>query len=279
MSNLVLLTDFGNKEHFVAAMKGIAVSVDRNISIYDITHEIEPCNIWEASWVLANALPFWPPLTVFAAVVDPGVGTLRKSLAVQMNNGNLIICPDNGIITFILDKYKKPEIRIIDEIVHRRPGSEEFYTFAGRDLYAYTGARLAAGIIGYNETGPLHSGDIVLLDYQRARFIDNKKIEGTIVKVEQPFGNLVTDITSVMLRELSGSQEICDIDVQIKHDNHLIYKDKMPLRKSFGYAGQADPLVYIDSSGLIGMAVNGDSFAKKFNIHYGNSWHITISID
>ncbi len=279
MSNLVLLTDFGNKEHFVAAMKGIAVSVDKDISIHDITHEIEPFNIWEASWVLANTLPFWPPLTVFVAVVDPGVGTLRKSLAFRMSNGNLIICPDNGTITFILKKSKNLEIRIIDENIHRRPGSEDFNTFAGRDLYVYTGARLAAGIIGFNETGPLLTGDIVLLDYQRARLIDNQRIEGTIVKVEQPFGNLVTDITSGMLDELSGPLEIFDVGVQIRHDNHLIYTDKIPFKKSFGHAEQAAPLVYIDSSGLVGIAVNGDSFAKMFNIRYGNSWHITISID
>ena len=97
MSNLVLLTDFGNKEHFVAAMKGIAISVSQDISIFDITHEIEPHDIWEASLVLANALPYWPCFTVFVAVVDPGVGTSRKSLAVKISNGNMIVCPDNGI--------------------------------------------------------------------------------------------------------------------------------------------------------------------------------------
>jgi S-adenosylmethionine hydrolase len=279
MSNLVLLSDFGGKEHFVAAMKGVAVSVDKDISIYDITHEIEPFNIWEASWMLVNAVPYWPHFTVFVAVVDPGVGTLRKSLAVQMNNGNLIICPDNGILTFFMDKCKNAEIRIIDENVHRRPASEDFYTFSGRDLYVYTGARLAAGIIAFNETGPLLSGDIVLLDYQKARIVDNKRIEGTIVKVEQPFGNLVTDITTGMLHELSGQMELSDACIQIRHDNQLIYNDKILFKKSFGYAEQADPLIYIDSSGLIGIAINGDSFAKKFNVHYGYSWHITITID
>src|SRR4030042_2275100 len=276
MANLVLLTDFGNKEHFVAAMKGIAMSVGHNISIFDITHEIEPYNVWEASLVLANTLPFWPPLTVFAAVVDPGVGTSRKSLAVQISDGNMIVCPDNGMLTFVLEKYENPVIRIIDERLHKRPGSEDFHTFHGRDLYVYIGARLAAGIVQFDETGPLFSVDIALLDYQRARLTNKQTIEGTIMKVEQPFGNLVTDITAGLLDGLSEQKELQVLKVQIKHDNQTIFNDKIPFVKSFGYAVQSGSLAYIDSSGVIGIAVNSDSFAKRYHIHYGNSWRITI---
>jgi S-adenosylmethionine hydrolase len=223
MSNLVLLTDFGNKEHFVAVMKGIAISVSQDISIFDITHEIEPYNIWKASLVLADTLPYWPHLTVFVAVVDPGVGTSRKSLAVKISNGNMIVCPDNGILTFLLEKHENPEIRMIDEKIHKRPGSEDFYTFHGRDLYAYIGARLASGIVKFDKTGPLFRGDIILLDYQRAWISDDKVIKGTIVRVEEPFGNLVTDITAGLLGELTGQKEIQFLNVQVKHDNCLIY--------------------------------------------------------
>lgn len=274
-----MLTDFGNKEHFVAAMKGIAISVNQNISVFDITHEIEPYNIWEASLVLANALPFWPPLTVFVAVVDPGVGTYRRSLAVKLSDGNIIICPDNGILTFVLEKYDNPEIRIIDEKVHMRPGAEDYYTFHGRDLYVYIGARIATGMVQFNETGSLHTADITLLDYNRATIADSNKIEGTIVKVEQPFGNLVTDITAGLFGKLTEQKEIGDLNVRIKHDNHLVYNDKIPFVKSFGYAAGSGALAYIDSSGMIGIAINSGNFAKEYNILCGNTWKITISID
>lgn len=278
-ASLVLLTDFGNKEHFVAAMKGVAVNVSQDISIFDITHEIEPYNIWQASLVLADTLPFWPSRTVFVAVVDPGVGTPRKSLVCRLSHGQFIICPDNGLLTFALEKNKNPEIREIDEKVHKRPGSEEFHTFHGRDLYVYFGARLAAGIVHFADSGPLKTDEITLLDYQKPRLINNQTIEGTVMKVEQPFGNLVTDISSGLLRDLSRQKEISDLYVQIKHDNQLKYNHKIPYVKSYGYAGKYHTLAYTDSSGLIGLAMNSDSFAKKYNIHSGRSWKIMLTID
>ena len=279
MANLVLLTDFGNREHFVAAMKGVAVNVSQDISIFDITHEIEPFNIWEASLVLANTLPFWPPGTVFVAVVDPGVGTLRKSLVCRIGQEQIIICPDNGLLTFLLEKNNNAEIRKIDEEVHKRPGSDNYHTFHGRDLYVYFGARLAAGMMHFDDSGPLLTNDIILLDYQNARLTNNQTIEGTIMKVEQPFGNLVTDISNRLLKELFKQKEISDLYVQIRHDNQLKYKHRIPFVKSFGYVGNLSALAYSDSSGLLGLAIRTDSFAKKYGIHFGKSWKITISVD
>lgn len=273
-----MLSDFGSKEHFVAAMKGVAVNVSQHISIFDITHEIEPFGVWEASWVLANAMPFWPQGTIFVAVVDPGVGTLRKSLACRLSQEQIVICPDNGLLTFILENNKSPEIRIIDEKVHRRRGSEQFHTFHGRDLYVYMGARLAAGLIDFADSGPLISGSITLLDYHKAKLINNQTIEGTIMKVEQPFGNVVTDIASGLLTDMSGQHDISSLNVIIKHDNQLIYKHKVPFVKSFGYAGKFEAHAYSDSSGFIGLAVNSDNFAQKYNIKFGAMWKVTISI-
>ncbi len=273
-----MLSDFGNKEHFVAAMKGVAVGVSQHISIFDITHEIEPFNVWEASWILTNAMPFWPPGTVFVAVVDPGVGTSRKSLAGRFSQEQIIICPDNGLLTFILMNNSNPELRMIDERLHIRPASETFHTFHGRDLYVYLGARLAAGIIDFSDTGPLMTDNIHLLDYQKARMTNKKTIEGTIMKVEEPFGNLVTDITSGLLRDLSEGKEISSLNVIITHDNQLKYKQRIPLVKSFGYVQKSEALAYSDSSGFIGLAVNSDSFAQRNNIQCGESWKVTLSI-
>jgi S-adenosylmethionine hydrolase len=279
MANLVLLTDFGNKEHFVASMKGVAVSISPDISIFDITHEIEPHNIWDASMVLSNALPFWPSVTVFVVVVDPGVGTSRKSLACRFMQGQIIVCPDNGLLTFVLEKYNNPEIRIIDEKIHRRPGSENFQTFHGRDIYVHAGARLAAGLVNFDDMGPLIEGGIKLLDHQKARLTEDNTIEGAVMKVEQPFGNLLTDIPVSLLNELCQQQEIHALNVQIKHHNDLKFNHKIPYVKSYGYVSRFDPLAYTDSSGMIGLAVNSGSFANKYALHYGNFWKIIITID
>ena len=131
---LVLMSDFGLSERFVASMKGVVVSVDENIKIYDLTHSIEPYNIWEASQTLAGTIKFWPEGTVFVSVVDPGVGTDRKSVVLKTNSGHFIVTPDNGTLTFVVDQYGIAGLRKIDESINRLPGSEDSHTFHGRDV-------------------------------------------------------------------------------------------------------------------------------------------------
>ena len=141
---LVLASDFGTTERFVASMKGVALSVDPYLQIHDLTHHIEPFNIWQASYMLAGTIDYWPEGTVFVSVVDPGVGTERRSVVAKTGTGQYVVTPDNGSLTLVADKQGILEIRQIDETINRRPGSESSHTFHGRDVYAYTGARLAA---------------------------------------------------------------------------------------------------------------------------------------
>src|SRR4051812_2519744 len=100
---LVLQTDFGLKDGAVNEMKGVAVGVDPDIKIYDLTHEIPSYNIWEAGYRLYQAAPFWPKGTVFVSVVDPGVGTARKSIVMKSSTGQFFVTPDNGTITLVSD--------------------------------------------------------------------------------------------------------------------------------------------------------------------------------
>jgi S-adenosylmethionine hydrolase len=160
-----------------------------------------------------------------------------------------------------------------------RPGCEDFHTFHGRDLYVYLGARLAAGIIHFDDSGPLISKNIALLDYQKARLTDNHTIEGIVMKVEIPFGNIATNIPFRLLKGLYGQKEISFLNVQIKHGNQVKYNHNLPFVKSFGFAGKSDALAYADSSGFIGLAVNSGSFAKKYNIGFGRSWKVTLSVE
>ena len=137
---LVLISDFGTTERFVASMKGVALSVDPDLQVHDLTHHIEPFNIWQASYVLSGTIEFWPRGTVFVSVIDPGVGTKRKSVVAETASGHYIVTPDNGSLTLIADFQGIVALRQIDESVNRRPGSEGLHTFHGRDVYAYTGA-------------------------------------------------------------------------------------------------------------------------------------------
>ncbi len=166
---VVYQTDFGVKDGAVSEMKGVACGVDPNLKLYDLTHEIPAYNIWEASYRLWQTAPYWPAGTVFVSVVDPGVGTNRKSVVAHTKDGQYIVTPDNGTLTLIAEKVGIDAVREIDETKNRRAGSEASYTFHGRDVYCYTGARLAAGVIGYEGVGPeMDPAKIVTIAYPHA---------------------------------------------------------------------------------------------------------------
>src|SRR6267142_5480736 len=143
---VVFQSDFGLKDGAVSAMKGVANGVSTDLKLYDLTHEIPAYNIWEAAYRLEQTVPYWPTGTVFVSVVDPGVGTSRKSVVLRTKTGQYIVTPDNGTLTLIAESLGIAEVREIDEAVNRRQDSKNSYTFHGRDVYAYTGARLAAGV-------------------------------------------------------------------------------------------------------------------------------------
>src|SRR6202012_4401694 len=165
---VVFQSDFGLKDGAVSAMKGVANGVSPDLKLYDLTHEIPAYNIWEAAYRLEQTLRYWPAGTVFVSVVDPGVGTARKSVVLKTQSGHFIVTPDNGTLTLIAESLGIDEVREIDENVNRRKDSKKSYTFHGRDVYAYTAARLAAGVISFEQVGPLLPKKVVTIPYQKA---------------------------------------------------------------------------------------------------------------
>ena len=132
---LILQTDFGTADGAVSAMYGVAFSVDPELKIFDLTHEIPQYDIWEASYRLIQTVSYWPKGSVFVSVVDPGVGSTRRSIAVETVDGQYIITPDNGTLTHVKKMTGIKAARVIDESVNRLPNSGESYTFHGRDVY------------------------------------------------------------------------------------------------------------------------------------------------
>ena len=147
---IVIQTDFGLSDGAVNAMYGVAMTVEPSLKIYDLTHDIPQYNIWEASYRLFQTIAYWPEETVFVSVVDPGVGTDRRSIVVKTTTNQYIVTPDNGTLTHINQSIGISEVRIIDEEINRLPRSGDSYTFHGRDIYAYTAARLASNIISFS---------------------------------------------------------------------------------------------------------------------------------
>lgn len=275
---MVLMSDFGTSERFVASMKGVALSVDPDLRLHDLTHDIAPYDIWQASQTLAGTIAYWPAGTVFVAVVDPGVGTARRSVVARTASGHYVVSPDNGSLTQVAAQFGIVALREIDETRNRRPGSEGAHTFHGRDVYAYTGARLAAGVIAFEEVGPELAPEVVRLEIPEAAQVDASTLAGTVTHVERPFGNLVTNIPAALFERLDlDAEALPELEVGIEHRGETVYFGRMPYARSFGHVPAGSPLLYLDSVGLLGLALNGASFADAHGIRSGPDWRIRIA--
>lgn len=275
MNHLVFQTDFGLVDGAVSAMYGVAYSVHPQLNIHDLTHDITPYNIWEASYRLIQTIRYWPQDTVFVSVVDPGVGSSRKSVVVRTASGHYIVTPDNGTLTHVIRFDGIEEVREIDENVNRLPCSGESYTFHGRDVYAYTGARLASGIIDFHQVGPVRDIDsLVRLPIIEPR-MEGNAVCGTIDVLDVRFGSLWTNIPRKLFLQ-TGIQYGDRVSITIENDTRCVYRNIILFSKSFAdvYVGEA--LAYVNSLDCVAVAINQGSFARAYNIGTGNSWRIRI---
>ena len=272
---LVFQSDFGYVDGAVSAMYGVAYGVDPGLNISNLTHEITPYDIWEASYRLIQTVNYWPAGTVFVSVVDPGVGSARRSIAVRTTNGQYIITPDNGTLTHIKRMTGISEARIIDESVNRLQGSSESYTFHGRDVYAFTGARLAAGIIDFAGVGPeVPVETVVELPVVEAE-LSGDTVSGTIDVLDVRFGSLWTNIPRSLFTKL-GVHHGGRVEISIENDTRTLYKNILVYAKSFADVYVGEPLVYVNSLDCMAVAINQGSFARAYNIGTGTSWKIRI---
>lgn len=276
MNALVFQSDFGVQDGAVSAMYGVAYTVKNDLRVFDLTHDIEQYNIWEASYRLIQAVGYWPEGTVFVSVVDPGVGSNRSSIVARTCTGQYIVTPDNGTLTHVKRRIGIAEARIIDEKVNRRSGSEDSYTFHGRDVYAYTGARLAAGIISFEQVGPIYEADKVTELPVVVPTLEEGRVSGTIDVLDIRFGSLWTNVPKAMFRALGI--EIGDrVEVTIENDTRCVYRNIMSYAHSFAEVNVGEPLVYINSLDCMAVAINQGSFARAYNIGTGNSWKISFT--
>jgi len=271
---VVFQSDFGLKDGAVSAMKGVAMGVSTDLKLFDLTHEIPAYNIWEAAYRLEQTVPYWPAGTVFVSVVDPGVGTNRKSVVLKTNTGHFIVTPDNGTLTLIASSLGIAAIREIDEAVNRRKNSGASYTFHGRDVYAYTAARLAAGVISFDQVGKLLPNEVVQLPYQQAT-MEGKKIKGTIAILDVQYGNIWTNIPADLFKTLDATFGDL-INVTIFHNKVKVYQSNMPYSATFGAVAKGKPLLYLNSLMQVSFALNMDNFSTVNKIYSGNDWTVEI---
>ncbi len=255
-------------------MTGVAYSVSKDLEVYNVRPLIPLYDIRAASASMAYNAQTWPPGTVFVSVVDPGVGTDRKSVVLQTRNGLYFVSPDNGSLSGPATTYGIEAVREIDESVNRIPGSEWSHTFHGRDVYSFTGARLAAGVISYEQVGPLLEPQVIMLEKLGARLEDGV-LYGYVSGGTGRLGNISFSIDRHLFEEMNPVYgEI--YDVVIRNNDEIAWEGSLPYTKSFGDVPLGDKLLFVNSSGNTSIAVNQGNFADKYKIGSGDSWTIEI---
>ena len=255
-------------------MTGVAHSVSKDLVVYNVRPLIPLYDIRAASASMAYNAQTWPAGTVFVSVVDPGVGTDRKSVVLQTQNGLLFVSPDNGSLSGPATAYGIEAVREIDESVNRIPGSEWSHTFHGRDVYSYTGARLAAGVISFEEVGPLMEPKIIMLEELGARLEDGV-LYGYVSGGTGRLGNISFSIDRHLFEDIDPAYGEM-YNVVIRNNDEIAWDGSLPYTKSFGDVPLGDNLLFVNSSGATSIAVNQGNFANKYGIGSGDNWTIEI---
>jgi S-adenosylmethionine hydrolase len=253
---IVFMTDFGTANDAVAICRAVIFGIAPDVRLTDITHQVTPFQVEEAARFLAGVTPYYPAGTIFLVIVDPGVGTSRKAIVVKSKKGQYFVLPDNGIITPVIERDGLQSTR---EITNRSWMISDAIssTFHGRDIFSPAAAHLAAGW-DFTQAGP-EVDQLVRLQLKTS-VMNERGIDGDVIGLDDPYGSLVTDVQGDDFRKLG--YELGDkVTVQIAGRSVVV-----PYVKTFMGVPVGESLLYRDSRGRVGIAVNQGSYATKFNI-------------
>jgi S-adenosylmethionine hydrolase len=253
---IVFMTDFGVANDAVAICRAVIYGIAPDVRLTDITHQVTPFSIEEASRFLYGVTPYYPAGTVFLNVIDPGVGTSRKAIIAKSKKGQYFVGPDNGLLTPVLDRDGLDSAREITNQSWMIQASLSS-TFHGRDIFSPAAAHLAAGW-DFNLVGPVVQ-QLVRLTVKASTNTD-KGIEGEIIGLDDPFGSVITNIPGDDFKKL-GYVVGDKVSLQINKKPLTV-----PYAKTFMDVPVGDTLLYIDSRGRVGIAINQGNYSKKFNV-------------
>ncbi|MGQ9514007.1 MAG: SAM hydrolase/SAM-dependent halogenase family protein [Thermoproteota archaeon] len=244
---VTLLTDFGQNDAYVASMKGVLLDINPKLRIIDISHEVPKFNVKRAAIVLAQASSFFPRRTIHVAVVDPGVGTLRKPLVMKTKN-YFFVGPDNGVLSIAAEKDGILCVYRIEE--GRYVFANRSCTFAGRDIFAPVAAHISRGV-------PLKKLGKEIGSIKRISICEPKRsgnmIDGEVLMIDS-FGNIITNIGASLIRDMKIGQIIL-----IKIGSKAI---KAPFLKTYGDVERGKPLAIIGSYDLLEIGINQGNISR-----------------
>lgn len=274
---IVMQSDFGMDSGLVASMHGVCKRVDPTLDVSDLSHLIPPFDIVSASGILQYTLPCWPEGTIFVSVVDPGVGTSRRACVAKTKNGYYIVTPDNGTLTYVDEFYGIEAIREIDEKTNYFHGMEYVNVFHGRDMFAYCAARLAAGVISFEEVGPAYPvSEIVKHDLYPCETGTGFAKGVAFGSSDNGFGILLTNIPNADFAK-TGINFGTTVRIRVTLGDTVVYDDDVIYHKAFGYVPMGAPILHPEINSFLGLALNSANFCRTYHIDAKNIYKIEIT--
>jgi S-adenosylmethionine hydrolase len=271
---IVMQTDF-NKGISTCTMEGVIASIDPQLRVFDNNHNIEPFNTYEASFSLFYIVDFWPAGTIFVSVVDPGVGTSRRASAARLKSGGVVMSPDNGSLTHMKRFTGIESVRTIDETKHRLESTRRVSIFHGRDLFACCAAKLASGIISFEEVGPLYPVDEIVEHTMIMPEARDGLVSGMLETADRRFGLISTNIPFEMF-EGEGISHGDMVETLIRHRDREIFRETIPYEPSFGFVKPGENLVMIGETLRMQIARNLGNLGAELNAGTGPDWPVTF---
>jgi len=264
---ITLTTDFGTSDAYVASMKGAMLSIHPDARFVDVTHDISPQDVMEAAFVLRTALSHFPPNTVHLVVVDPGVGTDRRAVAIR-HGDRTYVGPDNGLFSLVLDEAAPDAIVELDDpsVWHTDTPST---TFHGRDIFAPVAAHLDAGR-SLDEVGsPVD--DLTPLRWALP-ITDANTVQGWVVHVDR-FGNCITNIRRSTIQDAIDRREDDSRPPMKGYAGSAVVEG---IHDTYGAVPGGDPLMLFGSTGFLELAVNAGDASELLDIRKGDSVKIVF---
>ncbi len=252
---ITLTTDFGTRDPYVGVMKGVILGITPNVTIVDITHHVPPQDVWTGAYVLNSAVPYFPEKSIHVAVVDPGVGTERRALAVRTERA-YYVAPDNGVLSPVYENER------VLEIVHLTNPTywlaRVSHTFHGRDVFAPVAAYIARGVPLSALGSPVNVDEVVHLEWPAARVEDDGTVTGIVVHVDH-FGNVVTNIPASLL---DGDPHTWEFEVR----GHRV----RGLKSAYAEVSVGEPLALIGSNNTLEFSIREGNAAAAWGVRVGD---------
>lgn len=273
---IVMQTDF-MKGISVCTMQGVCAMIDPDIPVYDNTHDISNFNTFLASTSLSYVVDYWPVGTIFVSVVDPGVGTSRRASVAKLKNGCYVVTPDNGTLTHVHKYVGVEEIRVIDETRNRLESTKKCSIFHGRDLFAYCAAKLAAGVITYEEVGEAYPIEEMVLHPLKDADVTETSATGIIESADVHFGLVCSNIPCEAFEKM-GLAYGDEVTLRITDTaaNRIAFEGQVPYQPSFGAVPVGEPLLMVSETLQVQAAINLGNMSIKYGLDCGCDWAFEI---